>query len=108
MAKVDNIEATRAADPIDDDIHKGQVAVGRENLHGALPPHVSYEGGHRFDPLAQWSPEEEKAVVRKTDIRLLSWLCVMVCGVSKAIARYGVLTSPNACSFLDSSLIEET
>ena len=91
MAKVDNIEATRAADPVDDDLNKGQVAVGRENLHGALPPHASYEGGHRFDPLAQWSPEEEKAVVRKTDIRLLTWLCVMVCGVFQPIGDAGTM-----------------
>lgn len=54
------------------------AAVGRENLHAALPPHVDYEGGHRFDPYASWTAEEEKRVVRKTDIRLLSWLCVMV------------------------------
>lgn len=76
MAK-DDIETTRSADPTVD-VDKGRVAVGRENLHGALPPHASYEGGHRFDPLAEWSPEEEQAVIRKTDFRLLTWLCVMV------------------------------
>lgn len=52
--------------------------VGRENIHAALPPHADYEGRHRFDPYASWTAEEEKRVVRKTDIRLLSWLCIMV------------------------------
>lgn len=60
------------------DVSKAHVEVGRENLHAALPPHESYEGAHRFDPTASWDPEEERRVVRKTDIRLLSWLCLMV------------------------------
>lgn len=61
------------------DANKGSdIAVGREQLHGSLPPHESYEGGHRFDPLAEWSVAEERRVVRKTDLRLLTWLCVMV------------------------------
>lgn len=61
------------------DVDKGSVAVGRENLHAAVAPHASYEGGHRWDPSATWTPEEEKAVIRKTDLKLLTWLCVMVC-----------------------------
>lgn len=78
MAK-DDIEASSRLDEPAADVDKGEVvAVGRENLHGALPPHDSYEGGHRFDPLAEWSPEEERVVIRKTDMRLLTWLCVMV------------------------------
>lgn len=57
---------------------KGVVEVGRENIHQAIRPHASYEGGHRYDTYATWSAEEEKTVVRKTDLRLLVWLCVMV------------------------------
>jgi hypothetical protein len=57
---------------------KEPIEVGRENLHTALPPHESYEGNHRFDPEAYWSVEEEKKVIRTTDIRLMTWLCVMV------------------------------
>lgn len=52
--------------------------AGRENLHTTVVPHESYEGYHCFDPLAEWSVAEEKRVVRKTDVYLLSWLCVMV------------------------------
>lgn len=58
--------------------HISVVPVGRENLSGALPPHESYEGRHRWDPAATWTEDEERRVVRKTDLYLLSWLCVMV------------------------------
>ncbi|MBE3044964.1 hypothetical protein IMZ48_20880 [Candidatus Bathyarchaeota archaeon] len=88
MAK-DDIKTSRSPDPIVD-IDKGRVTIGRENLHAALPPHASYEGGHRFDPLAEWSPEEEKAVVRKTDLRLLTWLCVMVRDLPRWVASIGM------------------
>lgn len=76
MAK-DDIESTRSVEPVAD-VDKGQAAIGRENLHRTLPPHSSYEGGHRFDPLAEWTPQEEKAVIQKTDLKLLTWLCLMV------------------------------
>lgn len=61
---------------------KGDILVGRENIHNTLPPHESYEGRHRHDPLAEWTAAEERSVVRKTDLRLLSWLCIMVRFVS--------------------------
>jgi hypothetical protein len=52
--------------------------VGRENLSDALPPHETYEGRHRYDPAATWTEQEERRVVRKTDLYLLSWICLMV------------------------------
>ena len=73
----DDVE-TRLSVEHTSDLDKGATAVGRENLHHAIAPHDSYEGGHRFDPTAEWTPEEEKRVILKTDLRLLSWLCVMV------------------------------
>lgn len=57
---------------------KGVVEVGRENIYQSIKPHESYEGAHRYDPYVTWTAEEERIVVRKTDIRLLAWLCVMV------------------------------
>jgi hypothetical protein len=54
------------------------VQVGRENLSDALAPHESYEGRHRYDPGATWTEQEERRVVWKTDLYLLSWICVMV------------------------------
>ncbi|KAM0696106.1 hypothetical protein Q7P36_004589 [Cladosporium allicinum] len=53
--------------------------VGRTNIH--LQPHESYEGAHRWDPEATWTPEEEAKVVRKTDLTLLTWLCLMFFGL---------------------------
>ena len=55
-----------------------KVQVGRERLSDRLPPHESYEGRHRWDPEMSWTPEEEQKVIRKTDLYLLSCLCVMV------------------------------
>jgi hypothetical protein len=76
-----DIEArSPGAQPHADDLDKA-VAVGREHLHSAVPPHESYEGSHRFDPAVTWSPDEERALVRKTDLRLLFWLCVMFFGL---------------------------
>jgi hypothetical protein len=64
--------------------HVEVTGVGRENLADALPPHESYEGRHRWDPSATWTNKEEKRVVRKTDLYLLSWICVMVCMIGVA------------------------
>lgn len=55
--------------------------VGRDNLSATLPPDEAYEGRHRWDPELEWTAEEERAVVRKTDIWLMSWLCVMFFGL---------------------------
>lgn len=76
----DDIEARPSDAALADDIVKAPVEVGRENIHGTVPPHETYEGRHRFDPTATWSIAEERKVVRKTDLMLLSWLCVMVRG----------------------------
>lgn len=59
----------------------GDIPVGREHLSKALPPHESYEGRHRWDPSMTWTDDEEKKLVRKTDLYLLSWLCVMFFGL---------------------------
>jgi hypothetical protein len=65
------VEATTSFDSID-------AIEGQEHLANALPPHESYEGVHRWDPRATWTAKEEAAVVRKTDLYLLSWVCLMV------------------------------
>jgi hypothetical protein len=53
--------------------------VGRDQIE--LRPHESYEGAHRWDPLAEWTSEEEAKVVRKADFYLLSWICLMFFGL---------------------------
>ena len=61
-----------------DDASSVNPPVGRDHLYDSTPPHVSYEGFHRYDPSAKWTLEEENAVVRKTDLHLLTWICLMV------------------------------
>ncbi|KAK3391150.1 major facilitator superfamily domain-containing protein [Podospora didyma] len=40
-------------------------------------PIDSYEGKHRWDPEAEWSDKEEQHIVRKLDVRICSWVCLM-------------------------------
>lgn len=60
---------------------KTPTKVGRGELAEIIPPHDSYEGRHRYDLTATWTDAEEKRVVFKTDLFLLSWLCVMMFGL---------------------------
>jgi hypothetical protein len=80
MADIEQSAKSSLKAHIGEDVHssKGSPAVGQENLAGVVPPHESYEGHHRFDPIASWTPEEEKKVVLKTDLMLMTWLCLMV------------------------------
>lgn len=57
------------------------VQVGREHLSDAIAPHETYEGRHRYDPGATWTEQEERRVIWKTDLYLLSWICVMFFGL---------------------------
>lgn len=59
----------------DDDPLKPMIT---EDLSEVIAPHPSYEGFHRFDPRATWTAKEESAVVWKTDLFFLSWVCIMV------------------------------
>lgn len=40
-------------------------------------PIEDYEGKHRYDPTFEWEPKEEKKLVRKLDLRICSWVCLM-------------------------------
>ncbi|KAJ0413757.1 major facilitator superfamily domain-containing protein [Aspergillus carlsbadensis] len=77
---------------------KQSAAVGQEHLAGVIPPHESYEGHHRFDPTASWSPKEERRVIWKTDLMLMTWLCLMFFGLQ---LDRGNLSNALTDSFLD-------
>ena len=40
-------------------------------------PIETYEGRHRYDPKATWTEAEEKALVRRLDIRVCAYCCFM-------------------------------
>ena len=58
--------------------HVSTPRVGQAELSRVIEPHDAYEGKHRWDSDAEWTPAEEAAVVRKTDFLLLSWVSLMV------------------------------
>lgn len=70
---------------------KVPVEITQGGLASVTAPHESYEGYHRFDPSATWTAKEEKDVVFKTDLMLLSFICLMVCflfsGLTKVNAK---------------------
>lgn len=78
-----DIEQGKGSTHKDDDTQSSKVSigVGQEQLAGVTPPHESYEGYHRFDPTASWTEKEERSVVWKTDMMLLTCICFMVCDV---------------------------
>ncbi|PWY95256.1 MFS general substrate transporter [Aspergillus sclerotioniger CBS 115572] len=71
----------KAQDVEDSQSSKDSIEVGQEHLAGVTPPHESFEGYHRFDPTATWTPKEERKLVWKTDLMLLSWICFMFFGL---------------------------
>ncbi|KAF2089557.1 putative MFS transporter [Saccharata proteae CBS 121410] len=42
---------------------------------------AQYECRHVFDPDMTWTPEEEKALIRKLDLRVCLWACTMFFGL---------------------------
>lgn len=98
-----------SAEPLDDEIEdeasplfaplKPPVPLGQEHLSSVVVPHKSYEGLHRFDPHATWTESEEQVVVFKTDVLLLSFLCLMFFGLQ--------LDRGNLSNVLTDNLLED-
>ena len=47
------------------------------SLNKYYVPIDSYEGRHRYDPKATWTKEEEQSLIRKLDIRVCAYCCLM-------------------------------
>ena len=48
-----------------------------DSLEQYYAPIDTYEGKHRYDPKAVWSTAEESALIRKLDIRVAAYACLM-------------------------------
>ncbi|KAG8690424.1 hypothetical protein FRC09_011991, partial [Ceratobasidium sp. 395] len=55
----------------------GEHIYENQKLGKYFVPIPEYEGLHRFDPKATWTEAEERAIVRKVDLRIMLWCCVM-------------------------------
>lgn len=84
-----------SVDEVEKGLAKGQAKLSLDNasmsgsdvpihsgsLADATPPNEDYEGYGQWDPTMTWTQEEERRVVRKTDLALLSALCCMMFGL---------------------------
>ena len=51
--------------------------VDEYSLDKYYVPIETYEGRHRYDPKATWSVAEERSLIRKLDIRVCAYCCLM-------------------------------
>lgn len=89
-ADIEGVGANKSFNDIQEHHHAADPPkpLATDNLADVVAPHSSYEGFHRFDPTASWSVQEERAVVWKTDIFFLGWVCIMVSSLIRRLKTY--------------------
>lgn len=60
---------------------ESDAPVQEASLAEVTPPSTDYEGYGHWDPTMTWTPEEERKVILKTDMFLLTALCCMMFGL---------------------------
>lgn len=67
----------------DGDRRRSSVAAGQlgtfsnESGDSFYEPIDAYEGKHRYDPKFSWEKKDEKRLVRRLDLRICTWACLM-------------------------------
>ena len=64
-----------------------------EELAKFYVPPADYENAHRFDSTFRWTFREERAVLRKVDLRILLWVLVMFFGLNIDRGNLGLAVS---------------
>ncbi|KAI0483930.1 major facilitator superfamily domain-containing protein [Xylariaceae sp. FL0804] len=64
-----------APDPTLFDRPKGATFETSSGNSEFYKPTETYEGYHRWDPDFEWTPAEEKKVIRKIDWKICTWVC---------------------------------
>ncbi|KAI4217421.1 MAG: hypothetical protein LQ351_000016 [Letrouitia transgressa] len=70
-------EQTTKSGPTDDDATADESVFSNAKAYDIYKPIEKYEGRHRFDLNATWSEDEEKKLVRRLDLRICLWACIM-------------------------------
>ncbi|KAL8699436.1 MAG: hypothetical protein Q9224_001415, partial [Gallowayella concinna] len=62
---------------IEDEVNLDDSVFNNPKAFEIYKPIENYEGRHRFDPRATWSEAEEKKLIRRLDLKVCLWACVM-------------------------------